>query len=119
MKNNHAKYLTDAEITAEVAKIKAEIEAGIVSDEEKERDAYFNNPANAAEIEEQQARMDLIIALHKARKSAGLTQKELAEKLGTKQAYIAELERGRKNITFSTITKYARACGKKIAVTLL
>ena len=119
MKNDHAKYMTDAELTAEVAQIKAEIEAGIVSDEEKERDAYFNDPAAAAEIEDQQARMDLIIALHKARKDAGLTQKELAEKLGTKQAYIAELEKGRKNITFSTLTKYARACGRKIAVTLL
>ena len=119
MENDHARYMTDAELTAEVARVKSEIEAGTVSDDEVERDAYFADPANAAEIEEQQARMDLIIALHKARKAAGLTQKELAEKLGTKQAYIAELERGRKNITFSTLTKYARACGRKIAVTLM
>ena len=45
--------------------------------------------------------------------------KELAERLGTKQTYIAALERGRKNITFSTLARYARACGKKVAVTLL
>ena len=53
------------------------------------------------------------------RQQAGMTQKELAERLGTKQTYIAALERGKKNITFSTLARYARACGKKVAVTLL
>ena len=42
--------------------------------------------------------------------------KELAEKLGTNQTYIAALERGRKNITFSTLARYAAACGKKVAL---
>ncbi len=115
----HAEFLTDEQIATEVAQIKKDIANGIVSDEEKERNAYFTDPANAAEIEEQQARMDLIIALYEARKSAGLTQKQLAEKLGTTQANIAELERGKRNITFSTLAKYARACGKRVAVTLL
>ena len=46
-------------------------------------------------------------------------QKELADKLGIKQAYIAQIEKGKKNITFSTLSKYAHACGKKIAITLV
>lgn len=116
---DHARFMTDAELEAEIKQIKKMIENGEISDEEKERNAYFTDPANAAEIEEQQAKMDLIIALYEARKSAGLTQKQLAEKLGTTQANIAELERGRRNITFSTLARYARACGKRIAVTLL
>ena len=91
----------------------------ILKRESDERTAYFTDPANAAEIEEQQARMDLIIALYNARKSAGLTQKQLAEKLGTSQANIAELEKGKRNITFSTLAKYARACGKRVAINLL
>ena len=86
---------------------------------EAERDAYFNDPANAEAVKAQQSRMELVIALHNARKAAGLTQKELAEKIGTKQTYIAQLERGRRNITLATIEKYARACGKRIAITLI
>lgn len=116
---DHARYMTDAELDAEVEQIKKMIESGEISEDEKERNAYFTDPANAAEIEEQQAKMDLVIALYEARKAAGLTQKQLAEKLGTTQANIADLERGRRNITFSTLAKYARACGKRIAVTLL
>ncbi|MBE6407767.1 MAG: helix-turn-helix transcriptional regulator [Lentisphaerae bacterium] len=116
---DHARHLTDAELTAEIEQIKNHIESGSISDEEKERNAYFNDPANAEAIKAQQTRMDLVIALHKARKAAGLTQKELAEKIGTKQTYIAQLERGRRNVTLATIEKYARACGKQIAITLI
>ena len=74
---------------------------------------------NADEIAEMFARMELIELMYKARHEAGLTQKEIAEKLGTKQAYISALEKGRKNITYSTLIRYARACGKRIAITLL
>jgi DNA-binding XRE family transcriptional regulator len=116
---DHARFITDAELDAELEQIKKMIESGEISEDEKERNAYFTDPANAAEIEEQQAKMDLVIALYEARKAAGLTQKQLAEKLGTTQANIAELERGRRNITFSTLARYARACGKRITVTLL
>ena len=118
-RRENARYLSDEELAADIARLKGEIEAGTISSDEAERDAYFNDPANAAAVEEQQARMDLVIALHEARVSAGLTQKELAELLGTKQAYIAALEKGKRNITFATLTKYARACGKRVAVTLL
>lgn len=105
---------TDAEILADIDAI-----TNAPDPEEIARDAYFHNPENAAEIEEQQARMDLVIALYNARHAAGLTQKQIAERIGTKQTYIAQIERGRKNITFATLRKYAAACGKKVAVTLL
>lgn len=113
---DHAEFLTEEQIAAEVAEMVKN--PAILKRESEERNAYFTDPANAAEIEEQQARMDLIIALYEARKAAGLTQKQLAEKLGTTQANIAELEKGKRNITFSTLARYARACGKRIAVTL-
>lgn len=116
---DHARHLTDSELTAEIEQIKKHIESGMISEDEAERDAYFNDPANAEAVKAQQSRMDLVIALHNARKAAGLTQKELAERIGTKQTYIAQLERGRRNITLATIEKYARACGKRIAITLI
>ena len=112
-----ADFLTDTQLAAEIAELAAN--PALAKNESAERDIYFTDPANAAEIEEQQARMDLVIALYEARRAAGLTQKELAERLGTNQTYVAALEKGRKNITFSTLARYARACGKRVAVTLL
>ena len=44
------------------------------------------------------------------------SQQQIADKLGTNRTYIAALERGRKNITFATLAKYAAACGKKVAL---
>lgn len=108
------KKYTDKELLADIQAVTAGTDPA-----EAERDAYFNDPANAEKIEEQQARMDLVISLYEARRAAGLTQKELADLLGTKQTYIAQIEKGRKNITFSTLMRYARACGKKVAITLL
>ncbi|MBR3506500.1 MAG: helix-turn-helix transcriptional regulator, partial [Lentisphaeria bacterium] len=37
-------------------------------------------------------------------------------RMGTSQTYIAAVEHGKKNITFSTLARYARACGKKVAL---
>ena len=118
MSKDHAEYLTDEQIAAEVADLAKNLDAKY-DEQSRERDAYFNDPANAEEIDTMFARMKLVETLYKARHEAGLTQQEVANRLGTKQAYIAELERGRKNITVSTLLKYAAACGKKVAVTLL
>lgn len=88
--------------------------------EEIERDAYFFDPANAEEILKNQVQMELVIALYEARKSAGLTQKELAKKLGVSQVRISKIEHGHSNnITFDTLDKYARACGKRLSVQLV
>ena len=45
-----------------------------------------------------------------------MVEKELARRMGTSQTYIAAVEHGKKNITFSTLARYARACGKKVAL---
>ena len=116
MSKNHAEHRTDAQICAEIEEIKRDIAAGKIGEDEAERNAYFTDPANAAAISEQFACMELVKALYKARHEAGLTQKELADRLGTNQSYIAALERGRKNITFSMLARYAAACGKKVAL---
>ena len=46
-----------------------------------------------------------------ARESAGLTQKELATRIGVAQARIAEWERGKVDPTGSTLIKIAAALG--------
>ena len=113
---DHADYLTEKELKAQVKKLGEEIKAGIRDVFELERDAYFTDPANAEEIAATFARMELVKAMYKARREAGLTQKEIAKRMGTNPTYIAAVERGRKNISFSTLAKYARACGKKVVL---
>ena len=107
---------TDEEIAADIAEIIAREKAGIPDEDELERDAYFTDPANAEEVYAMFERFRLREELYKARREAKLTQKELARRMGTSQTYIAAVEHGKKNITFSTLARYARACGKKVAL---
>jgi transcriptional regulator with XRE-family HTH domain len=52
-----------------------------------------------------------------ARKAAGLTQRELAERLGTTQPAVAQLESARSNPRISTLTRALKACGEELLVT--
>jgi len=115
MSKDHAEYLTDEQIAAEVAALGKNLDAEY-AEQSRERDAYFTDPENAEEIAAMFARMEIVEAMYKARHEAGLTQQQIADKLGTNRTYIAALERGRKNITFATLAKYAAACGKKVAL---
>lgn len=50
--------------------------------------------------------------VRKARLAAGLTEKELARKLGVSESYIVEVESGRKVINEATINKITKVVGK-------
>ena len=60
----------------------------------------------------------LIASIIEKRLQRGLTQKQLADKIGTKQSAISRLEGGRFNPTFSLLNKIARALGANIHVSL-
>ena len=47
-----------------------------------------------------------------------MAQKELADRMGVSQAYIAQFERGKKTFSFATLEKFATACGKKLVISL-
>lgn len=55
-----------------------------------------------------------------ARKRAGLTQEDVAERMGTTKSAISRLENslreGKHSPSVATLKKYARACGKKLVV---
>lgn len=53
-----------------------------------------------------------------ARRRAGLTQRELAERAGATQSAIARLESGRSRATFERIQELLRHCGFSLLVQL-
>ena len=61
-------------------------------------------------------------ALLQARKEAGLTQAQVAERMGIKQSALARIESnltGKKHSpTLATLRKYAEACGKRLEIRL-
>lgn len=60
----------------------------------------------------------LIAQLIEARARAGLTQAQVAERMGTKQAAVARLEGGRVRPSLATLRRYAEATGARIVVRL-
>ena len=61
---------------------------------------------------------ELVQLIIKNRLKAGLTQAELAEKIGTKQSAISRLERGADNPTVSFLRKVAEALGAELHISL-
>lgn len=75
------------------------------------KDADFKKSYDALDVE-----FRLVEALIEYRNKRGLTQKQLAELVGTKQSSIARFESGKYNPTFAFVNKLADALGAKIKV---
>ena len=62
----------------------------------------------------------LLDALIKARQDAGLTQAQVAKRMGTQGPSIARLERalstGKHSPSVATLRKYVKACGKRLVL---
>jgi DNA-binding XRE family transcriptional regulator len=68
---------------------------------------------------EEGALLDLLL---KARHDAGLTQAQVAERMGTQPPAVARLERalatGKHSPSLATLRKYVQACGKDLVLRL-
>jgi transcriptional regulator with XRE-family HTH domain len=53
-----------------------------------------------------------------ARSRAGLTQAEVAERMGTSQSTVARLESGGAKPSLSTLKRFAQATGARVRITL-
>ena len=53
------------------------------------------------------------------RLKAGLTQEQLADKIGTKKSFISRVERGRADIQLSTLVKLFHGVGRQVSVRVL
>lgn len=71
--------------------------------------------ARVAEIEEQ---LRLAAGLTALREQAGLSQRELAARLGVKQPRVAAIEKAR-NVTIDVLERYVDAVGGKLQVTIV
>lgn len=57
--------------------------------------------------------------VREARRRAGLSQRELAERAGTTQSALARLETGRSTPSFDTVLRLVRMCGFDLDVMLV
>jgi DNA-binding XRE family transcriptional regulator len=86
------------------------------------RDSLLANPRFRAVYEEEAAKRkkELWLQLVEARRSAGLTQGELAQRMGVSQAEVARLEKlGYEGYNISTLRRYVRALGKEIEFSIV
>ena len=78
----------------------------------------LTNPEVRAEYEKLETEFDLIDQLLTMRSKAGFTQAEVAERMGTSKSNISRLEHGNSNPSWSTLLKYAHACGFELSLKL-
>lgn len=76
----------------------------------------LKDPEYAKIFGAEDAKSEFAITLARARDRAGLTQKELAEKLGVSQAYIAKLEGGEANPTLGAIGSMLAMLGLSVVM---
>lgn len=74
------------------------------------------NPKVKEEYDRLQPEFEVIRAIIRARANKGITQKELAQKIGTKQSVISRLESGRANPSLSFLKKLATALNSHIEI---
>jgi len=70
----------------------------------------------AKEYQKLEAHYGLISQIIEKRRSLGLTQSQLAKKVGTKQSAIARLEAGNVNPSLGFLEKVAKALDSKVKV---
>ncbi|KTD09283.1 helix-turn-helix domain-containing protein [Legionella jamestowniensis] len=64
-------------------------------------------------LNEEFALIDTLLTMHK---KSGLSQEEIARKVGTQKSNISRLEKGVVNSSWKTLQKYAHACGFEISM---
>ena len=72
-----------------------------------------------AEWEAQAPEREVMSEIAHERERAGLTQKELAERIGMRQSNLSRLENGNGNPSLQTLAKIARGLGKRLEIRLV
>ena len=81
------------------------------------RDELHADPEYRKIYEEEAAKSELWLQLAEARHAAGLTQKQMAARLGVSQAQVARIEKeGYDAYTLTTLRRYVEALGEGFAL---
>ena len=64
------------------------------------------------------ANFKLGVLLRQAREAAGLTQEEIAERLGTPKSTVSKIENHAEDVRLTLLRRYAEALGKNLYVSL-
>ncbi len=87
------------------------------------REQLLSNPAVKAEYDANITTYAILDEILSARREAGLTQAQVAERMGTKASAVARLESalvsGKHSPSIDTLRKYAAAVGKRLEVHLV
>ena len=87
-----------------------------MDDFEKMKKRLLKNPEFKKLHEETRLEFEIARAVIRARIEKGLTQKELAQKIGTKQSVISRLESGRANPSVAFLKKLAQALNSHLEI---
>jgi predicted transcriptional regulator len=85
---------------------------------EKFKARLLSNPKVRAEYDALAPEFEIVAELLRARLRAGLSQTELAVRMGTSQSAVARLESGDTLPSTKTLLRYAQATGSKVRVRL-
>jgi DNA-binding XRE family transcriptional regulator len=82
-----------------------------------------SDPAFGAAYDALEDEFAALAALLRARKDAGLTQADVAERMGVSQPVLARIESSlgsrKHSPSLATLRKYADACGKKLVIQMV
>ena len=79
-------------------------------------DEQLQDPEFKAEYDALEPEFTLIQAMIDARKTTGLTQKQLSEKTGIAQSDISKLESGNANPSLKTLQRLANGLGMRVKI---
>ena len=80
--------------------------------------AFAERPEVKAEYDALGPQYEIIRAEIQSRKAAGITQKDLAERMGTAQANISRFESGNYNPSLAFLQRRAESLGKTLRISL-
>ena len=82
------------------------------------KEAIAANPVLSVKMQGVWEEAEIALRLAKARKDCGLTQADLAARMGRTQPQIARMEREGYLGSIRSIAQFAAACGKKLTIKL-
>jgi len=80
---------------------------------------WMQDPEYRAEHEALEPEFQIARELVQARKTAGLSQVQVAERMDTTQSVVSRLESGHQNASIGSLQAYAKATGRKLRIELV